>query len=243
MYLPADAETGFPDPRALEGELIAVGGNLSPELLLSGYSRGIFPWFSEGSPILWWSLNPRFVLFPQRVHISRSLKKSIRKKRFVLTLDRAFEQVLAGCRDTARPHEEGTWITAAMFDAYCRLHSLGYAHSVEAWLDNELAGGLYGVALGGCFYGESMFMRVPDASKTAFAAVTGTLTDAGFGLVDCQMHTRYLESFGAVDMPRNNFLAFLERELKKTTLQGNWSEVFPEFPDSALWRNLMERGQ
>jgi len=228
----------FPDPDDIKGDLIAVGGTLSVQSLLSAYSRGIFPWYSDDDPILWWSLNPRFVIFPERIHLSGSLKKKIRRNPFELSLDTAFEQVISGCRNTNRPEQEGTWITDEMMEAYIRLHREGYAHSVEAWIDGELVGGLYGVSLGGCYYGESMFTRRSDASKVAFSALAGVLIDSGFGLVDCQQHTRHLASFGAVDMPRNKFLKTLADELRKPTFRGNWGKLFPDFPSSLLWGRL-----
>lgn len=181
------------------------------------------------------------MIFPERIHISTSLKKRIRKKPFELTLDGAFEEVISGCRNAGRPEQEGTWITDEMMEAYIRLHRKGYAHSVEAWQDGELAGGLYGVSLGGCFYGESMFTRCSDASKVAFSALAGLLIDSGFGLIDCQQHTRHLASFGAVDMPRGKFLNTLSRELEKPTIKGNWGDCFPEFPESVLWNSLVGR--
>lgn len=229
---------GFPDPSETDGEIMAVGGDLSPEMLLSAYALGIFPWFSEGDPILWWSLDPRFVILPDTFHVSKSLKKSIRKQKFIWTVDQAFDEVIRGCRDTQRPEQNGTWITEDMMHAYQSLHELGYAHSVESWFDGELAGGLYGVSLGGCYYGESMFARVPDASKSAFVALAGTLFDRNFGLIDCQQHTAYLSSFGARDMPRRQFLDTLKKELKKPTLEGNWSGYFTDFPQSVLWNNI-----
>lgn len=228
----------FPDPAKAEGDLIAWGGDLSPETLLSAYSRGIFPWYSQGEPIIWWSLDPRFVLFPSRIHIPGSLKKKIRKKPFRLTLDTAFEQVISLCRLTPRPGQDGTWITAEMQDAYIRLHRLGYAHSAEAWVDDKLAGGLYGVSLGGCFCGESMFAHEADASKIVFSALCGFLADAGFGMIDCQQHTTHLAGFGAVSMPRSRFLENLGLELDKPDHAGHWNTMFPDFPDSALWREL-----
>ena len=243
IYIPPEADIDFPDPRQADGEVVAVGGNLSPGMLLSAYRRGIFPWYSEEDPILWWSLNPRFVIFPRRVHISRSLKKTIRKNPFELSLDRDFEGIITGCRDSERSGQEGTWITDEVLEGYLELHRLGYAHSVEARIDGELAGGLYGVSLGGCFYGESMFTRVSNASKVAFTALSGVLVDAGFGLIDCQQHTRYLSTFGAVDMPRDNFLDALTRELKKDTLQGDWQTVFPDFPASELWNAILRTTQ
>ena len=241
VFLP-EAEVQFPDPNDIEGDIVAVGGDLSPEMLLSAYRQGIFPWYSDEDPILWWSLDPRFVIFPTRLHISTSLKKAIRKKEYRLTLDEAFDGVIDGCRNSSRPGQDGTWITDEMSEAYIRLHTLGYAHSVEAWSGDDLCAGVYGVSLGGCFYGESMFARHTNASKIAFAALGGVLVDSGFGLIDCQQHTRHLASFGAVDMPRRNFLIALERELKKPTIKGNWSRIFPDFPQSALWDRLMSTG-
>ena len=241
VYLPPDVDIEFPDPRMVDGDIIATGGNLSPGMLLSAYRRGIFPWFSSEDPIMWWSLNPRFVIFPSRIHISRSLKKVIRKGSFRLTLDEDFEGVMMGCRDSWRPEQDGTWITPDMLEGYVELHKLGYAHSVEAWKDGKLAGGLYGVSLGGCFYGESMFTRVSNASKVAFAALGGILIDAGFGLIDCQQHTRHLSSFGAIDMPRSRFLDSLDSELAKKTLRGRWNLRFPDFPRSELWNGIIDR--
>lgn len=233
----------FPDPNGIDGDIIAVGGDLSPEMLLSAYRQGIFPWYSDEDPILWWSLDPRFVIFPGKLHISGSLRKRIRKNAFEITVDKAFHLVIAGCRDSSRPDQDGTWITDDMKEAYIRLHHLGYAHSVEAWCDGELSGGLYGVSLGGCYYGESMFSRRSDASKVAFAALAGVLFDHGFGLIDCQQHTRHLASFGAEDLPRANFLEALNRELDKPTIKGNWSRRFPDFPRSELWDDLLRAGK
>lgn len=234
----SDANIRFPNPATIEGDVIAVGGNLKPPMLLSAYKQGIFPWFSDDDPIFWWSLDPRFVVFPSHLHLSKSLKKSIRRNPFHLTLDTAFEEIIRGCRESERPGQEGTWITDSMMEAYIVLHREGFAHSVEVWHDGKLAGGLYGVSLGGCFYGESMFALRPDASKIAFAALGGVLYDAGFGLIDCQQHTRHLASFGAFDMRRDVFLESLEKELEKPTLRGNWKNFFPEFPTSDLWNGI-----
>lgn len=233
----------FPDPNEIDGDIIAVGGDLSPRMLLSAYRQGIFPWYSDDDPLLWWSLDPRFVIFPGRLHISTSLRKKIRKMDFEITVDKAFDRVISGCRDTIRDDQDGTWITEDMMEAYIRLHHLGYAHSVETWYHGELSGGLYGISMGGCYYGESMFARRTGASKVAFAALSGVLVDAGFGLIDCQQHTRHLASFGAVDMPRANFLKALDRELEKPTIKGNWSLRFPDFPRSELWDNLLRAGK
>jgi len=225
----------LPDPSEIDGEIVAIGGGLSPETLLSAYRRGIFPWFTDEEPILWWSLNPRFILCPRQIHLSRRLRRRIRRSPYRLTLDVAFPLVIGHCREVGRPGQKGTWITGDMVRAYTELNELGYAHSVEAWNGDELAGGLYGVALGGCFYGESMFTLQPDASKLAFAALVGALIDADFGLIDCQQHSQLLSLFGAIDVPRKKFLGILAVELKKATLRGDWKEFFPGFPKSALW--------
>ncbi len=231
----------FPSPCEIEGDLIMAGGDLSPETLLAAYRKGIFPWFSQGEPILWWSLDPRFVLFPTDLHVSKSLMRRIQKRDLELTVDHAFSQVIQGCNKMDRAGQDGTWITRDMAAAYCRLHDLGYAHSVEAWKDGRLVGGLYGVALGGCFYGESMFFVERDASKITFTALVGTLIDADFGLIDCQQKTRHLASFGAVSIARETFLDMLQRELKKETKAGTWAEIFPAFPCSTLWNRLLGR--
>ncbi|WP_230204409.1 leucyl/phenylalanyl-tRNA--protein transferase [Olavius algarvensis spirochete endosymbiont] len=228
----------LPDPSETDGEIVAVGGELSPEILLSAYRRGIFPWFTDGEPILWWSLNPRFILHPKQIRLSKKLRRHIRRSAYRFTLDAAFPLVIGHCREVKRPAQKGTWITNDMVKAYTKLNELGYAHSVETWKGEELAGGLYGVALGGCFYGESMFTLQPEASKLAFAALVGALIDADFGLIDCQQHTQLLSSFGAVDIPRKRFLGMLALELKKPTFKGNWKKFFPEFPKSALWNSF-----
>lgn len=225
----------FPDPLHVPGEMVAVGGNLSTPTLLAAYRRGIFPWYSESDPILWWCLDPRFVIFPSRLHVSRSLRRRIRRGEFQLTVDADFETVIRNCGRVSRGRGEGTWITPEMEAAYIELHREGYAHSAEAWKNGALAGGTYGVALGGCYYGESMFFHETDASKVAFTALVGVLVDSGFGLVDCQEHTAHLETFGAVDMSRKNFLKALAEELKKPTLRGSWRTIFPNFPQSTLW--------
>lgn len=208
---PFDTESPFPDVELALREpdgLLAVGGNLSPQRLLQAYRNAIFPWYSEGQPILWWAPDPRTVLFPEQLKVSRSLRKTVRKAPFRLTLDRAFDRVIQGCA-APRADAEGTWITAEMELAYNRLHQLGHAHSVEAWLDEELVGGAYGVALGRVFFGESMFARRPDASKVAFVYLVRQLQAWGFTVIDCQMHTPHLARFGAVDVPRARFLKLL----------------------------------
>ena len=185
--------------------LLAAGGDLSPERLLDAYARGIFPWFNEEDPVLWWSPDPRMVLFPRELHISRSLRRAIRAGRFSVTLDGAFDAVMDGCA-APRMDQGGTWITGEMMGAYSRLAQLGFAHSVETWEDTELVGGLYGVALGRVFYGESMFSRRSDASKVALAHLARQLERWNFVLIDCQMTTKHLASFGAREIPRADFV-------------------------------------
>ena len=196
----------FPSPELAEAEgLLAVGGDLSPHRLLLAYSLGIFPWFNEGEPLLWWSPDPRCVLFPEELKVSRSLGKLLRRNPFRITSNRAFAQVINSCAGL-RQQEVGTWITDEMRAAYCHLHEAGYVHSVEAWLDDELVGGLYGVCLGRCFFGESMFFRVANASKVAFVTLVRHLREQGFTLVDCQLPSAHLASFGARSLPRSEFL-------------------------------------
>lgn len=212
----------FPSPRLANPEgLLAIGGDLRPRRLILAYEMGIFPWYSRGEPILWWSPDPRLVLFPEDFHISRSLRRTIRRKTFHITFDTAFKQVIDGCR-AMRPGSGGTWIVPEMAAAYERLHQLGVAHSVEAWEDGLLAGGLYGVSLGGCFFGESMFSRSPDASKAALAGLIRFLLTRGFDLVDCQVRSDHLLSLGAKEIPRHEFLELLEKSLKKPTITGKW---------------------
>lgn len=217
-------ELAFPPPEEAEpGGLLAVGGDLTPRRLLLAYSLGIFPWYDEGLPILWHSPDPRMVLLPRELRVSRSLAKTLRRGAFRVTLDRCFARVIEACATARRPRGEGTWITGEMRDAYVRLHELGFAHSAEAWCGSELAGGLYGVALGACFFGESMFALQPDASKAAFVTLVRQLERWSFELVDCQMHTEHLARFGARDWPRARFLRHLRRALARETRRGRWT--------------------
>lgn len=192
--------------------LLALGGDLSPERLVSAYRHGCFPWFQEGQPILWWSPDPRMVLFPAELHVSRSLRKTQRQHRFEISFDRDFPTVIEACAGP-RPYADGTWITPAMLDAYRTLHRRGIAHSVEVWQDGQLVGGLYGLAIGRLFFGESMFSRVTDASKIGFVTLVERLRDSGFVLIDCQMHTSHLASFGARPIPRTEFAHYLAHYL------------------------------
>jgi leucyl/phenylalanyl-tRNA--protein transferase len=201
----------FPPPELAEpGGLLAVGGDLAPPRLLLAYSMGIFPWYNEGDPILWWSPDPRCILDPAELRVSRSLARTLRGEEFTVTYDRAFAAVIDACAELRRDGE-GTWITGEMREAYCRLHALGHAHSVEVWHEGELAGGLYGVCLGRCFFGESMFHRVTDASKVAFATLARHIAARGFELLDCQLPSPHLASLGAREIPREEFLARLRR--------------------------------
>jgi len=214
----------FPSPYLASKEgLLAIGGDLSLNRLLLAYSNGIFPWYSEGEPILWWSPDPRLVLYPAELKVSRSLKKIIKQNAFEITMDRAFEEVITECARVRLENGEGTWIVADMIQAFCRLHESGLAHSVEVWQDNRLAGGLYGMSLGGCFFGESMFTRITNASKVALVALVKHLRPLGFALIDCQITTAHLTRFGAREISRSRYLDELAGALKTPTLRGNWS--------------------
>ncbi|MGC3873983.1 leucyl/phenylalanyl-tRNA--protein transferase [Halomonas sp. GXIMD04776] len=209
----APHSVGFPDPRRALDEpngLLAAGGELSPQWLIAAYRRGIFPWYSQDQPILWWSPDPRLVLFPEEIRIRRSLAKRLRNAGFTITFDQDFEAVINACA-AVRADAEGTWIGSDMIDAYCRLHRLGHAHSIEVWQNCRLAGGLYGVALGRMFFGESMFSHERDASKVALVHLARHLEAQGGGLIDCQMHTSHLVSLGARDIARNEFIDYLEQ--------------------------------
>ena len=201
--------------------LLAAGGDLSPERLLRAYRRGIFPWFSDGEPILWWSPDPRMVLFPSELKVARSLAKTLRKADFEVRADSAFEQVMQACSEP-RPGQRGTWITAAMRAGYARLHRLGVAHSVETWRNGMLIGGLYGVALGRMFFGESMFSRATDASKIALVHLVRQLERWEFGLIDCQMNTPLLASFGAREVPRPEFTRRVTELVNYTDVPAPW---------------------
>jgi leucyl/phenylalanyl-tRNA--protein transferase len=223
----------FPTPEHAEaGGLLAVGGDLEPERLLLAYSMGIFPWYSEGEPILWYSPETRMVLRPEALHVSRSLARRLRGGTLRVTLDEEFGKVVRACAATPRPGQDGTWITRDMVNAYERLHALGHAHSVEVWEDDELVGGLYGLAVGSCFCGESMFSHRPDASKVGFVRLVSQLDAWGFRLVDCQLPTEHLERFGAESWPRSRFLRALADAVADSPRRGRWSFDAPA-PDDA----------
>lgn len=224
-------DVGFPDPRdAPDHGLLAVGGHFAPHVLLAAYSRGIFPWPSELFPHAWYSPDPRFVLLPDEVHLSRSLRKTLRQGTFEVTFDRAFPEVMARCAAAERRGQDGTWISHELQRGFLALHRLGYAHAVEAWQDGKLVGGVYGLALGGVFCGESMFALRPDASKVAFAHLLEHLRRQAFHFIDCQVHTPHLERFGAREIRRDEFLDRLARALKMKTEVGRWEEHLQPAP-------------
>jgi leucyl/phenylalanyl-tRNA--protein transferase len=218
-------EPVFPPPDLAEDDgLLAIGGDLNEKRLILAYAMGIFPWYSDDSPILWWSPDPRLVLFPEKLKVSRSLRQTMKKGVFRVTMDTAFNEVIRNCALVRRKNDRGTWITENMVKAYTRLHVSGFAHSVEAWHKDKLAGGLYGVALGSVFFGESMFAKKNDASKVAFVTLVRQLTQWKFKLIDCQVTTGHLISLGAREIPRNEFLNLLRSALKSRTRKGAWNE-------------------
>lgn len=202
-----DAEQALSEPNGL----LAAGGDLTPERLIQAYRQGIFPWYEEGQPILWWSPDPRTVLYPEQINVSRSLRKSLNKDLFTITTDQAFEQVVDACSEKRQGAESGTWITREMKTAYKQLFEKGHAHSVEAWHEGKLVGGLYGVSTGRVFSGESMFSRKSDASKIALVYLCEHLTKKGYLLIDCQVHSSHLESLGAIEVPRKQYIELLRR--------------------------------
>ncbi len=219
------AKDDFPPAhRAGRQGLLAVGGDLAPRRLLRAYGRGIFPWYGAGEPILWWSPAPRFVLFPIEFHCGATLKKVLRRGDFSFSFDRAFAKVIAACA-MPRPGEQGTWITPEMRAAYNRLHELGYAHSLEAWQGRDLAGGLYGVALGRCFFAESMFHAANNASKAALAVLAATLAGMEFSVIDCQVSTPHLAAWGARAIPRRRYVQLLRQGLRLRTHRGSWEKM------------------
>ena len=202
-----------PVEMATEEGIIALGGDLSVERLLLAYRSGIFPWYSEGEPIVWWSPDPRFVLFPEKLRVTKSMHSVLNNGTFRFTINRAFTAVLQNCKTITRKEQEGTWITPAVQQAYMQLHNLGYAHSAEAWLNGELVGGLYGIRIGNVFFGESMFSKASNASKFAFINYVRQLQKEKVTLIDCQVYTAHLESLGAKMIDRNKFMALLAENL------------------------------
>lgn len=218
-----DDEIWFPHPElAHEEGILAVGGDLKPKRLLTAYYNGIFPWFSEEEPIIWWSPDPRMVLWPADLKVSKSMRKVIRNGLFNMTVDTAFDKVIQACAEQPRHGQDGTWITDDMQQAYMQLHELGFAHSVEVWQSSELVGGLYGVMVGSVFCGESMFAGVSNASKFGFILLVQALQKAGCTMIDCQTHTDHLASLGAAEIPREEFLNHLEQHNQELVLPGKW---------------------
>ncbi len=230
----------FPPPDLAEDDgLLAVGGDLSEARLLLAYSMGIFPWYSKGDPVLWWSPDPRLVLLPEGLKISRSLSQTIKKGIFKITLDTAFEQVIRNCADIHLHADGDTWITDEMIDAYINLHHSGYAHSVESWFEGKLVGGLYGISIGSAFFGESMFAKKSSASKVAFVALVQQLIKWNFTLVDCQITTAHLKSFGAHEISRSDFMIMLKSALHAPTKKGKWKlENKSDIPQKKLLKKL-----
>lgn len=218
----------FPDvEESTEEGIVAVGGDLSVERLILAYSRGIFPWYSsDRSPILWWSPDPRFVLFPENLIVSKSMRPYFNQNKFKVTWDQNFEDVIKNCQKIDREDQPGTWITSKMLAAYIQLHKKGYAHSVEVWLENELVGGLYGISLGKVFFGESMFAKVSNASKFGFISLVNQLKQKGFLLIDCQQETKHLESLGANAIKRKDFIDILNDNNIEETYIGSWENYF-----------------
>ena len=213
----------FPPPQlATEEGLLAVGGDLSPERLLAAYKQGIFPWYSDGEPILWWSPNPRMVLYPNEFKQSKSFKKTLRRGVYRVSFDTAFEKVIRACAALRHESGEGTWITAEMMNAYIKMHALGYAHSVESWYDGQLVGGLYGIALGRAFFGESMFSTMSDASKVCLYYLSKFLHEHRFLIIDCQVPSAHLMRMGACNISREDFLTVLKEAQEYPSLNGPW---------------------
>jgi leucyl/phenylalanyl-tRNA--protein transferase len=232
FLLDDDPSAPFPDVSLAEREpngLLAVGGDLSAQRLIHAYSKGIFPWFSEGEPILWWSPDPRTVLYPEKIKISRSLRKTLRRKSFQVSFDQDFEAVIHAC---AKPRDKspGTWLLPEMIDAYSAQHELGLAHSVEVWQDEQLVGGLYGMSLGGVFFGESMFSRVSDSSKIALVHLSQCLKAWGYKMIDCQVYTPHVAKLGALEIPRKTFCRDLAQWTRLPGRPGNWSDIPPSYP-------------
>jgi leucyl/phenylalanyl-tRNA--protein transferase len=228
VYQLPDTGISFPDPRDAEPDgLLAVGGNLSPHRLVAAYSLGLFPWYHEDTPPLWWTPDPRCILLPEEFHLPRSLARVLKQGLFTFSLDRAFPQVIRACAEP-RGKFDGTWLVPEMIEAYTALHKLGLAHSVEAWRDGVLTGGLYGIFLGSVFFGESMFYREPDASKAAFAHLVAVLRGEGCTLIDCQQVTGHLLRFGAKPVPRTEFMRILSDGLAAPLRQGSWRDGIPK---------------
>jgi len=226
----SEEELSFPNPElANEDGILAVGGDLSVERLLLAYQNGIFPWYNPEDPILWWSPDPRFVLFPAELKIAKSMRSYFNQRKFEVTFDQEFEKVIIACKESYRKGQGGgTWISDQMVEAYCNLHSEGFAHSAEVWKGGDLVGGLYGVCLGKVFFGESMFSNVNNASKVGFITLVRMLQDQGFNLIDCQQETKHLKSLGGRSIKRSDFLKFIKQNKKEKTKPGSWNGIIDD---------------
>ena len=232
MLYQLDDNLIFPDPKKAPNDgLLAYGGDLTTERILLAYRSGIFPWYNE-DPILWWSPNPRFVVYPEKVYVSKSMRKILDKKFFTITVDTAFEQVINNCSDIPRAGQPGTWITEEMIEAYCKLFDAGYAHSFEAWKNGELSGGLYGLSMGSVFFGESMFTFASNASKAAFISMARFVQTLGFSLIDSQVHTAHVETLGGQNINRREYLEILKKGLQQDDIIGSWTELYSSVTSS-----------
>lgn len=229
----SESHPHFPHPNLARPDgVLAVGGDLSQKRLLSAYRQGIFPWFNPEDPIIWWSPDPRFVLFPEDLRVSKSMRPYFNQKKFEVTMDTDFLAIIDACAKAKREGQSGgTWITEEMKTAYLNLHQEGYAHSIEVRKNGEIVGGLYGIALGKCFFGESMFAKESNASKFGFITLTRRLQELGFWMIDCQQPTRHLASLGALNIPRTDFLKILKRNEAEKTLRGNWQNLLQIAPE------------
>jgi leucyl/phenylalanyl-tRNA--protein transferase len=229
VYLLNEDNVAFPDPSYAEDNgLLAVGGDLSLDRLLEAYRCGIFPWYNPGEQILWWSLDPRFVLFPDELKVSKSMRPYFNQQKFQVTIDTQFKKVMTLCQNQDRKHQNGSWINDEMIEAYSELHKLGYAHSVEVWDGEQMVGGLYGLSMGKMFFGESMFSLVTNASKFGFISLVRKLKKLGFNLIDCQQETPHLASLGARGISRNEFMQKIGANSMEEDLVGNWGELLKE---------------
>jgi leucyl/phenylalanyl-tRNA--protein transferase len=232
IFTLSDSSLEFPDPRLADDEgLLAYGGDLSSDRLLTGYKKGIFPWYSEGNTILWWSPNPRLLLYPDKFKVRKSFRRVLRSRKFTVTFDERFSDVIKYCATVPREGQHSTWIVKEMIEAYTRLYEEGFAHSIEVYKEGELVGGLYGIAYGKAFFGESMFSLVPDASKIAFKALSDVLGRRGYDFIDCQMKTDHMIGLGAEVVERDLFLDALDKAIEKPTDIGSWQHFKWEYED------------
>lgn len=224
VYYLNEEYVAFPKPELANPDgILAVGGDYTPDWILLAYQHGIFPWSNPSDPILWWCPDPRFVLFPEELKVSKSMRPYFNQKKFKVTFDTQFEEVMRNCMQFSRKGQDGTWISEPMIEGYLEVHKLGFAHSVEVWQNNELVGGLYGIALGNVFFGESMFAKVSNASKFGFITLVRFLEEKGFDLIDCQQETPHLGSLGARSISRKYFLKILKENNLEQTLRGKWT--------------------